>query len=251
MNKLAAFKMEKKRQLLASEGNIKELKKMYSKSLSEIPNLNTNFFWDERIDDITEYYPKDGMTTERVQIAYDFMPPKAKIILDIGVGYGYIESLLSNHKNIKIFGNDISQNAVKNLSKRFKGSFKVESLYKMKYKKNFFDVVFMLEVLEHVPPSKTFKLIKDIKSFLKEKGVLILSVPTNEELEDMKDNINGHVRMYTQDLIKEELRIAGFKVLKIKTLYAFKNLYPVKKILSRVLINKWKPNDIVVVAEKI
>ncbi len=71
----------------------------------------------------------------------------------------------------------------------------------------------------------------------------------NEGLEEMKDNPNGHVRMYTQDLIKAELEIAGFNILAFKTLYAFNTHYMFKKIISKILRNKWIPNNIIVLAQ--
>ena len=71
----------------------------------------------------------------------------------------------------------------------------------------------------------------------------------NEGLEEMKDNPNGHTRMYTEDLIKAELKIAGFSVLDFKTLYAFNNYYQVKKTISKIFRNRWQPNNIVLLAQ--
>jgi 2-polyprenyl-3-methyl-5-hydroxy-6-metoxy-1,4-benzoquinol methylase len=244
-----AFKVEKYRHQLASLGKLNVLKTKYSRNFPSIENLNTGKFWDQRIDESVDHKPEDGMTRERVEIAYRFMPRRARVVLDIGAGYGYVERFLNKDKDIKIYGNDISRNAIQNLKKRFKGSFKLESLYKMKYKSGFFDAIFMLEVLEHVTPSKTLGLLADIKRMLKKRGYLILSVPMNEGLEEMKDNPNGHVRMYTQDLIKAELEIAGFNILAFKTLYAFNTQYMFKKIISKILRNKWIPNNIIVLAQ--
>lgn len=249
MNKNNPFRIEEKRQSLASINKLSELKLLYIKSLPEISNLNTADFWDARIERLVDYKPEDGMTRDRIKIAYEFMPKKTRKILDIGTGYGYIETLISKNKQIQIYGNDISKNAIKNLTKRFKGNFKLESIYQMDYQSNSFDTVFMLEVLEHVPASNTFMVLKTIKKILKKNGCLILSVPTNEGLENMNDNPNGHVRMYTEDLIKAELKIAGFKTLELKILYAFKDYYFLKKILAKILKNKWKPNDIIVKAQ--
>ncbi|MEK7160148.1 MAG: class I SAM-dependent methyltransferase [Patescibacteria group bacterium] len=249
MNKKDPFKLEKLRQNLASKHKLSELKLLYDKSLPEISDLNTSNFWNERIQKQIDYAPEDGMTRDRINIAYQYIPKTAKRILDIGAGYGYIERLISKNKTIEIYGNDISENAINNLTKKFKGNFKLESIYKMKYEPNSFDTVFMLEVLEHIPPSKTFKVLKDVKKILKKNGCLILSVPTSEGLERMSDNPNGHVRMYTKDLIKAELEIAGFKILEIKTLYAFKNFYFIKNLISKIFKNRWEPNDIVIKAE--
>ena len=179
------------------------------------------------------------------------MPKNVNTILDIGAGYGYIENLISKNKNIKIYGNDISKNAIKNLKRRFNGNFKLESVYRMKYKPKMFDVIFMLEMLEHIPPSKTFIVLEDVKRFLTKNGSLIISVPTTEGLEKMKDNSNGHVRMYTKDLITAELKIGDFEVVSIKTLSAFRNLYTLKKLIAKVLKSKWEPNDIILVAKKL
>ena len=251
MSKNNSFVLEKTRQVLAAKNKLPELKKLYESSVPEIKNLNTSKFWDERIDEEIDYSPYDGMTGERIRIAYEFMPKNVKKVLDIGAGYGYIEKLLIKNKDIKVFGNDISGNAVQNLRKRFKGNFKLESFYEMKYKPATFDTLFMLEVLEHVPPSKIFRLLADVKKILKAGGFLIASVPTNEGLEEMSDNPSGHTRMYTEDLIRAELKIAGFQVIGIKTLYAFRNLYNFKKIISKILRNRWKPNDIIIKAKSI
>jgi SAM-dependent methyltransferase len=246
-----AFRVEKNRQELASMDKLNLLRRKYRPSLPEIKDLNASNFWDEKIDEAIDYEPYDGMTSERVEIAYKFMPQDAREVFDIGAGYGYVERLLSRNSNIKIFGNDISRNAVKNLQKRFKGNFRLESIYSMRYPRLSFDVVFALEVFEHVPPSKIFKLMSDIKKLLRKNGYLILSVPTNEGLEKMKDNPNGHLRMYTKDLIEAELGLAGFEIIDIKTLYAFPNLYIIKKIISKILRNRWKPNDIIIKARSI
>ena len=243
------FEVEKCRQILAQIGNLKTLKEMYISSMAEIETLNTPAFWNKKLDKIFYFKDQDGMTKERIKIAFGFIPKDAKRILDVGAGYGFIEEFLSAYKNIEIFGNDISDNAVNNLKKRFKGNFRVESIYQMSYPKSFFDVVIMLEILEHVPPSKIFNILGKIRKFLKKDGAVIISVPTNEGLDKMTDNPNRHARMYTDYLIKSELEISGFKVIQLKSIYAFKNLYKLKKTIAIFLRNRWLPNDIIVLAK--
>lgn len=251
MNKKYPYKIEKLRQSLASKNKLNKLKTLYNKSNAEIPNINTSSFWDQRIERNFDHVPEKGMTNERINIAYKFMPKIINNVLDIGAGYGYIENLICKNESINVYANDISENAITNLKRRFKGNFKLESVYAMKYRSHMFDVIFMLEVLEHIPPSKTFKILKQVKKFLAENGRLIISVPTNEGLEKMKYNPNGHVRMYTKDLITAELKLGGFEIVNIETLSAFKNLYTLKKLVSKVLKNRWEPNDIIVVAKSV
>ncbi len=84
---------------------------------------------------------------------------------------------------------------------------------------------------------------------MKKNGFFIISIPTNEGLEKMKNNPSGHVRIYTENLIRAELKIEGFRILKLKTLYAFKNFYSFKKVSSKFLKNRWRPNNIVILAK--
>ena len=244
------FLVERYRQILASIGDLNLLRETYSPKYAEIRNLNTSSFWNDKLSENPVLEEQDGMTKDRVKTAFRFLPRAARKILDIGAGSGFIEELLSK-RDIKIFANDISNFAVKNLISRFQGKFRKESIYSMKYPRLSFDAIFALEVLEHVPPAKITKLLKEIRGILKSKGFFIVSVPTNEGLDKMNTNPSGHVRTYTENLIRAELKIAGFKVMKLKTLYAFKNFYAIKKISSKFLRNRWKPNDIIILAKKI
>lgn len=243
------FLVEKARQILSSINDLDSLRKTYNLQYAEIRNLNTASFWNRKLSKEANLEKQDGMTQDRVKTAFRFLPRNAKKILDIGVGNGFIEELLSR-KNIKIFGNDISSFSIKNLKNKFKGQFRKESIYKMKYPKKSFDTIFALEVLEHVPPNKIFQILTKIKEILKENGSFIISVPTNEGLEKMRNNPSGHTRTYTENLIRAELKIASFNIIKLKTLYAFKNFYALKKISSKFLRNRWKPNNIIILAKK-
>lgn len=244
------FRVEDARHILATQKRIGALKKLYTKNYAEIKDLNTGTFWDERIDAATAYEPEDGMTKHRIRIVYNFIPQHVTNLLDIGAGYGYIERLISQKgRTIKLYGNDISPNAVKQLQRRFKGDFRVESLYRLRYPAQFFDLVMLLEVLEHVPPTKTFALLKRIKQLLKPGGYIIISVPSNEGLEQMKGNPNGHTRTYTRELIKAELEAIGFTIKNVKTLHAFSNLYTLKSIIARFFPKRWKVNNIIVLAQ--
>ncbi len=218
---------------------------MYYKDIAEIVDLNTSSFWDIRLADPLILRSQDGMTKDRIKLACDFLPNNAKRILDIGAGKGFLEEMLCKRKGIKIYGNDISEVSIRSLKMRFKGDFIKGSIYNIKYPPRSFDVIYVLEVLEHIPPSKIFAVLGRIKSFLKKSGTLIASVPSNEVLEQMDDNPNAHVRDYTKELIKAELKLAGFKVVRIETLYAFKQYYFLKKLIARIIPNRWQPNNIV------
>ncbi len=249
--KKSPYAIEHLRDKLASEKKLQKLKKTYSLKYLEIKDSNSAPFWNVKWSIYNGLQQQDSITKDRIRTTASFLPKTAKRILDIGIGHGWVEELIEN-RDVELYGNDISDQAIKDVKRRFQGKFLTQSLYNLKYKKNFFDTIFLLEVLEHVPPSMTFKVLSDIRNILKSQGYFILSVPTNEGLEHMFGNPNGHVRMYTIPLISAELQLAGFKVIKLKTLYAFNKYYIFKKMIAKYLWkNHWHPNNIIILAQKI
>jgi SAM-dependent methyltransferase len=114
-------------------------------------------------------------------------------ILEIGPGYGeLIDSLINKlgYKNTKAI--DLSQEVVDFCNAVAPNSTtKVSdtSDFLSKYK-NCFGMIFMLEVLEHVPKSETINLLSQIYNALEPGGVLIVEVP------NMANPITGLIFRY-------------------------------------------------------
>ena len=144
--------------------------------------------------------------------------------------------------------------AVERARQFLRGRFRKGSVLNIPFRNDFFDVVVVLELMEHIPPSITFRVLKELKRVLKKDGLLVISIPLNENLEEMikrGENPSGHVRVYTPGLISAELKIAGFKIKEKVFLYAFKSMYYFKKFLQRTILRKrWEPNNIIVIARK-
>jgi len=100
---------------------------------------------------------------------------KPKTILDVGCGEGYTSEEIKKHfKDIYIEGSDVEKEIVDFAKKRNKKiKFSVESIYNLKRKKNSFDLVTSLEVLEHI--DKPEKAIEEVKRV--SKRYAIFSVP--------------------------------------------------------------------------
>lgn len=248
-----AYQIEHLRAELAAKGETAKLKKLYTNNQPEISDLNTQKFWNNILTSRSSIADQDGMTRDRAYYTARIVPQTVKKLLDIGVGHGWVEELLEQ-RDIEIHGIDISNETIRQTKERFpkwKKNFKVKSLYKLDYRPSMFDAVLLLEVLEHIPPSKTFVILNMIKKFITPGGYMIVSVPTNEGLEYMQDNPSGHVRMYTVPLLKAELELAGFSVLSIKTFYAFKSHYKLKKFVAKwIMPKRWQPNNIIILAQK-
>lgn len=250
---LDPLKIEDARRVLAQNKDYKKLLSLYNSTFMELSDRNTKLFWDPKLENISSLKDQDSMTKARIYGVLSLLPQRTQKILDIGAGYGFIEEVFHNKKlKFKLFGFDISPQAVKNLNERFQGDFRVGSVYKIPFNGLKFDAVLALEVFEHIPPSKIFSVIKSIKQNISPNGVLIVSVPVNENLDTMGDNPSGHLREYSLDLLKAELEISGLKVDIYKEFSAFKRFYKIKALFKRyILRNRWVSNDILVRAVKI
>lgn len=251
------FELEKKRAQLAEKGKYKELVKTYEKKYEEIKDLNTPRFWDL-------LNKREHVSRKSNPIAYDRLKRVVELIkddssvLNAGAGSGDLEELVFNKlvvMNLDWYGIDISSKSIETLQKKFpKASFKTGDIKEMKLKNKFFDYVVLMEILEHIQPSKTFKALKEVRRVLKNNGILIATVPLNEGLEQMVSkgiNPNAHVRVYTTELISAELQISKFKIIQKKFLYAFGKHYDLKSFVSSLFPGIGKPNSLLLVCKKV
>lgn len=239
------FKMDEYRERLIEERKITELVKTYSQK-KIIKNANTKIFWNKKIEAGDDFRKLDPMSKDRIIQVVRMIRGKKGKILDLGFGYGYFEQKIKEKKsNFELYGTDISSYAVERARKKYSKNFFVGSISKLSFNDNLFDYVISLECLEHIESNKIFKTLGEIKRVLKIKGKAIFSVPINEKY--TKDfNPNNHLRRYSEKLFIQELIIAGFKAEKVMKLYAFSNYYLLRKVLSKLLPYRWKPNILIV-----
>src|SRR5579871_6519508 len=99
-----------------------------------------------------------------------------KYILDIGCGTGYRTYQLSKEKNAKAIGIDISKENISLAQKRYPHiQFKSVNAEDTKFKKNSFDEIYAIDVLEHV--DNLDAVINEIYRILKNNGTLKIIVP--------------------------------------------------------------------------
>jgi len=174
---------------------------------------------------------------------------KGENVLDFGCGRG--EILVQSAKlKAKTFGVDYALEAIK-LSKEAlkRNNLKAEVLkiedQKLSFEDSFFDVVFLLDVVEHLYPQELKRTLAEIKRVLKPQGRLIIHTGPNKEYLEVgykyfsrylnflaskmiwepffktkllytrdprnKSEKDLHVNEQTIDSLKEELNKAGFK----------------------------------------
>jgi len=97
-------------------------------------------------------------------------------VIDLGCGEGILLKLLEEKfKDIKTFGIDILPEVLE-IKKFLRAEIKIGDLRNSGFADNFFDVVFCLDTLEHFENLE--EPTREIKRILKNNGLLIVSVPT-------------------------------------------------------------------------
>ena len=125
---------------------------------------------------------------------------KEKLVLDLGCGPGAFSILVSD-KCKKVYAIDIIHDFVKAAKKNAKiyGKKNIEAILqknkKIPIKNNFFDVVFLVDVLHHVEDVEDF--LSDIKRVLKKKGIIVVFEPN--KLNPLMYIINFFERTTTKD----------------------------------------------------
>jgi SAM-dependent methyltransferase len=78
-----------------------------------------------------------------------------------------------------------------------------------------FDLVCSFEVLEHIADDE--QALKQWHDYVRPAGWLLLSVPAHEGDYGAADELVGHYRRYERDALREELRSAGFDVVRFSS----------------------------------
>lgn len=254
-NTMNPFRIEENRAKYADSKNYAALKSTYNRNYPEIKDANTSKLWNKLNLEFKESEDNNPMARDRIAIVASWLSVNKKKILNIGFGSGNLEEkLLQNDGHDEWHGIDISPVSVKEASKLYNnGKFRTGSVIDLPYNNSYFDSCALLEVLEHIKPSQTFIVLKEVSRVLKKGGILVISVPLNENLEQMASqgtNPNAHIRVYTPELIKAELEIANFKIIKEKKLFAFNSQYFIKSVIVNLLPFLRQPNNIIIYAQK-
>lgn len=151
---------------------------------------------------------------------------KNRKILEVGCGSGYsterIKEMLP--KNVEFTASDIEDENVKNAKKKLGKSFVVtkESVYDLQRKDKSIDLIFLLEVLEHLEyPDKALKELKRVG-----RNYVIIGVPREPiwrilnmaRLKYLKDfgNTPGHIQHWGRRSLLKFLKSKGFEIVGVE-----------------------------------
>lgn len=139
-----------------------------------------------------------------------------KNILDIGCGTGKNMEELS--KLGTVFGVDSSDEALGFCEKRGLSNLKKGFAEKISYESEQFDVVTILDVLEHVDD---IKAVAEMERVLKKKGVAVITVPAFSWLWSKWDEVLGHKKRYTKGTLLSLFDENKWEVKKITYIHSF------------------------------
>lgn len=148
-----------------------------------------------------------------------YLPSNKEItIVDLACGHGSLVYCLKEMGYDHTKGVDVSPEQVA-LAHRF-GLTEVEcstmhDFLEARY--DLFDVVFMMDILEHLTRGEFFDLLDKVYSSIREKGMLIAHVPNGEGLFGMRVRYGDmtHETCFTQRSISQGLRAVGFKKIEV------------------------------------
>lgn len=121
---------------------------------------------------------------QRMKYALTAINPMDKIVLDIGAGAGFLAYNLSIN-GAKVIACDLKTKFKKcnqiynNLLMNSRIEFNNADIFHLPFKSNFFDVIYALDMLEHLDDVELALI--EIKRVLKDDGFLIVSIP-NENI---------------------------------------------------------------------
>jgi SAM-dependent methyltransferase len=142
-----------------------------------------------------------------------------KRILEIGSGHGFNAHVLAKDKNVLVTGIDLSKEDILISKKRYsRPEFMVMNAEKMSFKDNYFDVVYAMDILEHVDNLK--KVLNETKRVLKKEGRFIVNIPYHQSelwLLKIRPTFHKeihHVRIFQENELETTLTRMNFRMKK-------------------------------------
>jgi len=153
-------------------------------------------------------------------------------VLDIGCAYGYL--LKRFEKNFDLYGLDVSEYAIEKARKKIPGAnLLVRDIEKkLPYPDNYFDIILMIDILEHIRKEKHFEILAEVRRCLKGGGVLYVSTPNKNIIRKtffkIPDKMEHHIALLTNEELLKLLVKNGLTTVNKYTFSSFFYLPAVK-----------------------
>jgi 2-polyprenyl-3-methyl-5-hydroxy-6-metoxy-1,4-benzoquinol methylase len=158
--------------------------------------------------------------------------PKNKKVLDLGCNTGLLGEALIKNKECIVYGADYSNEAIKIAKTKLNKAVVCDLEKSIPFKNEQFDAIVLADILEHLRYPE--ELLKKIKILLKEKGVIIASIPNVANIHIRFHLLFGnwnykksgildrtHLRFFTEKTIKKLFLDSNYEILEIDSTPGF------------------------------
>ncbi len=133
--------------------------------------------------------------------------PAGGAILDVGCGTGFVLERLA--ERYEVHGLDSAELAVEYCKQRGLSNVHLGLLGTADFGRKDFDLVTFLDVIEHLDDD--VGALVAAKSMLRERGLVLITVPAFQFLWSAHDEVHHHRRRYTRDSLEQAVRAAGYR----------------------------------------
>lgn len=151
--------------------------------------------------------------------------------LDLGCGDGTYSAALKK-MGYKVVGMDSSAEALHLARQRGISNCVLASATHLPVRSNIFDRILLMDVLEHLlEPMKT---LSEIYRTLRPHGLVVLQTPNKRSVITIFLKDPTHLRIYTEEEVRQLLRSAHFKKIHITLTSFLSRIYPLNIILRQL-----------------
>jgi 2-polyprenyl-3-methyl-5-hydroxy-6-metoxy-1,4-benzoquinol methylase len=161
-------------------------------------------------------------------------------LLDVGCGYGFLLDE-AKRKGWNVYGIDISEEACKYAKEVLKLNVLNCDLINTKFENNFFDVICLIGVIEHLLDPVSY--LKEINRISKDDGLVLI---TTLNIEGVVKRLNlfeykppEHIFYFSKKSISNLLNKNGFLVEKVSLYWKYYSLYDLVKRLEEFFLGKF------------
>ena len=218
-------------------------------------------YWRTRPDDYFSERFGDAITTfSQKRLGY------LGEVLDFGAGTGGLLASCSRHE-INCHGLEFDKTGIDRLRQRFSADRFVAGILTsadIASFKDYFDTVFLIETIEHLPDRHLAPTMRAILSVLKPGGKLVVSTPNDEDVEaglvycpvsKILFHPMQHLRSWNRSSLAAYLVSAGFEVtdtneMDFQALPGNPRSYRIKRLIKRLVNKRLKDPHLVSFAQK-
>jgi 2-polyprenyl-3-methyl-5-hydroxy-6-metoxy-1,4-benzoquinol methylase len=203
-----------------------------------------------------EHFKLPGRRKMTAKIVYALLKKKIAVlseargkgtVLDIGCGNGVMLSIFEE-AGWRTFGVEPDEIAARQAKGLLKGDVFPGTLFEAKYPANYFDMVTLVQVLEHMPDP--IAILQECLKILKKNGILIVGVPNFDSYDSniFKESwsslqVPAHLYHFTWKTLEKSLQKAGFTVKERRRDYSLlKQYFP--SYIRKNFQNLFRNNDL-------